>query len=931
MLPSKRSCEDVVQLNQPFKKRPSSNKSKLRELYTPTALPKVPKSQASQTQDIVASGKGNLNPEGPDLTSGHLDPVKKDDFPETSSARPRSKYGAEISAIENGDVESSSKVTTYCFGMILGSFALFPQSKNVSSLLFRVGSKVLLQLRVRSDGISVLLPAEKDEIGVLDLKTTNSLTALMAIDPTATFEPYLNWMPVEGHDWKPQGSNLFPIYINIYGNSAKLDDIGCTLSTACLYLQEPLSFNRNFIYCNLHVLSWSSGNTPMFLEAPNDSIADFSGEIDMILNESATVDVPANLTQPTIISTTLLPHQLAALQFMLTRELGSSSSEERSMWEPEYHGLRILFKHRITNIRQARMTLKCRGGILADDMGMGKSLTLLALVLHTLEEARKFGETPQNNMIERQTKGATKATLLIAPKSTLYNWQVQVKEHTLPGSIKLLIYHGSGRTATYEQLANADIVLTTFETASSDFNMSETLRNVSWFRIVLDEAHHIRNRATRTFQAIEELVAERRWCLTGTLVQNKLDDLFSLTQYLRFHPLENHTNARKFILEPLGRKDKTAITKLRLEMQTIALRRTQTASSSKNRDKIIVDVDLTPQEHERYVFVRDKIRQLAYNSKASQSHALLLCILYLRQLCSHGQPGYTQSPNIHGNGMPLSGYLSCDKCGEMMSSTSQPTNQDTRTCVHRVCAECKLEEMSSEGRAKFAFVPQCCVCGEPIIFNAIKNKHLNELSPTVLFDDYFSETSRPLQQPRLSTKIQSVLDKLIWLDAESDLETGDPVKSLVFSHWGKTLDVLGTALQEHSLQFLRLDGSMTLEQRGTVMLQFKTSLDIKVLLLTYASGSVGLNLAMATRVHLLEPHWNPMVEAQAAARIDRLDQAKDIVIYHYIVKQSIEELIVRRQRDKVVLAELSLSKVSSSNDRLGVQSSKGLETLLEYC
>jgi hypothetical protein len=78
------------------------------------------------------------------------------------------------------------------------------------------------------------------------------------------------------------------------------------------------------------------------------------------------------------------------------------------------------FKHKITNIRQARMTLKCRGGILADDMGMGKSLTLLALVLHTLEEARKFGETLQNTMLERETRGVTRATLLIAPKSSTY-------------------------------------------------------------------------------------------------------------------------------------------------------------------------------------------------------------------------------------------------------------------------------------------------------------------------------------------------------------------------------------------------------------------------------------------------------------------------------------------------------------------------------
>jgi hypothetical protein len=172
-------------------------------------------------------------------------------------------------------------------------------------LLFRIGSKIMLQLRFRSDGISVLLPTLKDEIGVLDLKTAKSLTALIAIDQTTTFEPYLNWM--EGHNWKPEDSTFFPININIYGNSVKLNEISSTLSMAGLYLQEPPSFNRNFAYCNPHVLSWSSGSTPMFLEAANGGTPDFSAEIDMILNESATVDVPANLTQPPSISTLLLP------------------------------------------------------------------------------------------------------------------------------------------------------------------------------------------------------------------------------------------------------------------------------------------------------------------------------------------------------------------------------------------------------------------------------------------------------------------------------------------------------------------------------------------------------------------------------------------------------------------------------------------------
>lgn len=274
-------------------------------------------------------------------------------------------------------------------------------------------------------------------------------------------------------------------------------------------------------------------------------------------------------------------------------------------------------------------------------------------------------------------------------------------------------------------------------------------------------------------------MAERRWCLTATPVQNKLDDLFSLTQFLRFHPLENHTNTRKFILEPLGRRDKTAVTNLRLAMQTIALRRTKTISTSRKREKIIVDVNLTPQEREHYVSVREKMRQLICNSKTSQSHALLLCILYLRQLCSHGQPGYIQSSSTPRNEMPQTGPLSCDKCGDSILNGSQSTNQDTRACGHRICAECKVEEKASEGKTNFAFPSQCCFCGEPIISKILKNKHLNDLSPAGLFDDDTLETLSPFSPPRFSSKVQSVLDKVIGLDAERVLETGEPVKRQV--------------------------------------------------------------------------------------------------------------------------------------------------------
>lgn len=271
-------------------------------------------------------------------------------------------------------------------------------------------------------------------------------------------------------------------------------------------------------------------------------------------------------------------------------------------------------------------------------------------------------------------------------------------------------------------------------------------------------------------------MAERRWCLTGTPVQNKLDDLFSLTQFLRFHPLENHSNARKYILEPLGRADKTAVTNLRLAMQTIALRRTKDVRTSKQRDNIFIEITLTPHERHHYVSVRDKVREFTNNSKSRQSHALLLCILYLRQLCSHGKPNPSSSPSTPTNESTQSGPLLCNKCGDRISVNLKCAKQESRTCGHNVCTECRLEEKSTtDGESNIAPPLQCCVCEEPIISGTLKGKELEGFSLKTLLDDNNSASL----EPRVSSKIKGVVDKLIELDSDTSKKTGKPVKRLV--------------------------------------------------------------------------------------------------------------------------------------------------------
>lgn len=164
------------------------------------------------------------------------------------------------------------------------------------------------------------------------------------------------------------------------------------------------------------------------------------------------------------------------------------------------------------------------------------------------------------------------------------------------------------------------------------------------------------------------LKAERRWCLTGTPVQNWLDDLFSLLQFLRFHPFQTLPNARKYILEPLGRQDKKGLRNLQLTMEAISLRKGRRQICNQHRNEEILYVNLNVDERQRYSSILEEARYLARTTGRKRGKNILQSILALRQLCSHG---YLRVPssNLHFSsnnryGMPLSGSpsVNCNNC-----------------------------------------------------------------------------------------------------------------------------------------------------------------------------------------------------------------------------------------------------------------------------
>lgn len=774
-------------------------------------------------------------------------------------------------------------------------------------------NRVALGLRFRHDSATVLLqPLE--EIGVLDDKTAGILRSLKDIAPNITVELFLDREEDQDHCDRQgkKAASVHPLQIQIYGPDEYYNEVGSALSSAGMYLQEPVFLDRGVVYRNPHFLSWdNTSETPLLDTARLEPKAEFATRIEAIMDSFGPVLEGSDVKQDARIFTTLRSHQLSALHYMVTRE--DKRQNILSLWKPYNVNNKNGFIHTITRDKRSIKPPECRGGILADEMGMGKSLTLIALIMHTLDDARSSGQ-PWNDVSLQAERGDTAPgpTLIIAPKSTLYSWGLEIERHT-SSHLNVHVYHGQGTAIDRRSLAQHDVVLTSYETVLSDANRSRDVQAIFWFRIVLDEAHHIRNR-TNAFQAILNLQTERRWCVTGTPVQNSLDDLFTLTEFLRFYPVETRQKARRWVLDPLGTKEDHAIETLRLLVRTVALRRSRNSEMKHVRSEVEVAVTLSHTERQQYGSILTRARDMMVSGeKTTSAHNLLSYILQMRQVCSHGLHERASRRPVAARG-PLPGITVCNKCLEVLPSDLILNSSLAEGGEPKYCLECAAEGSSTVGLFTDSLSSQSRVC--------------LDTSTSKSWDGSGVTDTPGDDRPEWPSKIDSVVSNLVQLERRRHPGSA-PIKSLVFSCWTTTLDSLACALSSRNMAYARIDGSLDLNQRRRAIERFQSEPDLRIMLLSFGSGSVGLNLTAATHVHLMEPQWNPMVEAQAAARVDRLDQDKDVVILRYIVKDSIEESIKARQRRKLWLAKLSTSSSTAATEANTEDSFQDLQSLVE--
>ncbi|CAG7928899.1 unnamed protein product [Penicillium olsonii] len=387
----------------------------------------------------------------------------------------------------------------------------------------------------------------------------------------------------------------------------------------------------------------------------------------------------------------LRKYQQQALHWMLSKEKDAKQNQERSMhplWEeytwptkdvdekdlPPVEG----FDHFYINPYSGDLSLdfpaqeqRCQGGILADEMGLGKTIEMLSLVhSHAVEPDPQTSNGPSSvNDLARMPNSAgvvpaPYTTLVVAPTSLISQWE---SEALKAGTQRVLVYYGSDKAVNLRdqccesKYATApQVIVTSYGVVLSEFRQhilqsalgpstNGGLFSVEFFRVILDEAHVIKNRRSKSAKACCELKAAHRWALTGTPIVNRLEDLFSLVRFLRVEPWSNFSFWKTFITVPFESKEYVrALNVVQSVLEPLVLRRTKSMKTPEGeplvplpkKTVVIEEVELPKPEREIYdcIYTRAK-RTYNDNMEAGtllQSYSTIFAqILRLRQTCCH--------------------------------------------------------------------------------------------------------------------------------------------------------------------------------------------------------------------------------------------------------------------------------------------------------
>lgn len=555
------------------------------------------------------------------------------------------------------------------------------------------------------------------------------------------------------------------------------------------------------------------------------------------------------------------------------------------------------------------------GGVLADDMGLGKTLTMISLIIASIaKEKSKEDEDIYNNeeWLDSNTPLRYKGgTLVVCPASLLSQWENEINHRCKRGMLSVEVYHGTNRENVPKRLARNDVVITTYNILTREFKTNSTVYKIHWNRIILDEAHIIRNHKSQASQSVCGLLASKRWALTGTPIQNKEMDLYSILKFLKCSPFDDLRVWKRWV----DNKNAAGRQRLVTVMKTLMLRRT------KQELQINGMLESLPEKFVEEIFIKlDSQEQLVYEKVLIYSRTLFAQFLAQRAEKDHmidlavgkyDKPTFLSNPNKNTQFTMAQNKLLSLHADVKTHEILVLLLRLRQICVHPSLIYSMLdqEDMKESGMIETENL-------DPNLLSQINNMTLkdsenNEEEEENRTDigvdrrvatNLLTSKNPVFKSDRISSKIKMVLEKV-----KEILEKND--KLIIVSQWTSTLNIIASCLSSiKDASFDMFTGSVPIKERQGIMDSFNTSNNKpKILLLSLTAGGVGLNLVGGNHLLLIDIHWNPQLEVQAQDRIYRFGQKKNVFIYKFICKDTIEERIKHLQERKMEIAQNVLS------------------------
>ncbi|KAL1772449.1 transcription termination factor 2 [Sigmodon hispidus] len=583
-----------------------------------------------------------------------------------------------------------------------------------------------------------------------------------------------------------------------------------------------------------------------------------------------------------------------------------------------------------------RESQKPQGGILADDMGLGKTLTMIALIL-TQKNRERSKEKDQSMPVTWLSKDAeqhtapgnvllppqdssiftSNGTLIVCPASLIHHWKKEIEKGVNSSRLRIYLYHGPNRSRQAKVLSTYDVVITTYSLLAKEIpttkqegevpganlsveGISAPLLRIVWARVILDEAHNVKNPQVQTSIAVCRLQAQARWAVTGTPIQNNLLDMYSLIKFLRCCPFDEFSLWKSQVDNGSLKGGE----RLSILTRSLLLRRTKDQLDSTGKP-------LVPLPQRTFQLHRLKLsedEQAVYHVFLARSRSAFQS--YLKRHEGRGShPGrspdnpFSRVAQEFGSSVPQRSAAADSQRPSTVHVLSQLLRL-RQCCCHLSLLKSALEpgELESEGVA--------LSLEEQLSALSLSRVDVSELSPTVCLNGSCFKVEL-FDNTRRSTKVSSLLAEL-----EAIRKGPGSQKSVIVSQWTSMLQVVALHLKKHGLTYATIDGSVNPKQRMDLVEAFNCSREPQVMLISLLAGGVGLNLTGGNHLFLLDMHWNPSLEDQACDRIYRVGQKKDVVVHRFVCEGTVEEKILQLQEKKKDLAKQVLSGSGGSVTKL---------------